>query len=304
MGVQEEKAERSSGLGPHEKLQGWKKTTVGECFLLEPGFAFKSADFRDNGVPVIKIKNVKAGFFSEHDFDYVDPSFVEQRPAKVARFDDLLISMSGNRHDGSPETWVGKVAPYRSHAIYLINQRVGALRAKDKGVIHPRYAGFLLSSWPFQQNFIAVATSSGGQANLSPNQILSVEISLPPIEEQSQIASLLGLLDDKIELNRRMNETLERQAQAIFRDWFVDFGPVRRAQAGASQAADRQRAEAVIGWWHRCPPIVTSSQALPRGPVNGLLRRAGLGSVANSGGDFAWILQVIWCTCGICDQPR
>ena len=76
-------------------MSEWTGTTVGECFDLEPGFAFKSADFRDNGVPVIKIKNVKAGFFSEHDFDYVDPSFVEKRPAKVARFDDLLISMSG-----------------------------------------------------------------------------------------------------------------------------------------------------------------------------------------------------------------
>ena len=129
---------------------------------------------------------------------------------------------------------MGKVAPYRSHRTYLINQRVGALRAKDKGRIHPRYAGFLLSSWPFQQNFIAVATSSGGQANLSPNQILSVEIALPPIAEQRLIASLLGLLDDKIELNRRMNATLEAQAQAIFRDWFVDFGPVRRRMAGAS----------------------------------------------------------------------
>ena len=50
-------------------------------------------------------------------------------------------------------------------------------------------------------------------------------ITVPPIHEQNAIASILGALDDKIDLNRRMNETLEAMARAIFEDWFVDFGP-------------------------------------------------------------------------------
>jgi type I restriction enzyme S subunit len=66
----------------------------------------------------------------------------------------------------------------------------------------------------------------------SPERILSYEFKLPAYAEQQAIASILGSLDDKIELNRRMNETLEAMAQAIFKDWFVDFGPVRRKQAG------------------------------------------------------------------------
>ena len=59
-----------------------------------------------------------------------------------------------------------------------------------------------------------------------------LEISVPPLEDQKAIAEMLGALDDKIELNRRMNETLEAMAQAIFKDWFVDFGPTRAKMEG------------------------------------------------------------------------
>lgn len=63
-------------------------------------------------------------------------------------------------------------------------------------------------------------------------EVKAFHIALPSIVEQRAISDLLGALDDKIELNRRMNETWEAMAQAIFRDWFVDFGPVRRKLAG------------------------------------------------------------------------
>src|SRR5690606_41426168 len=61
-----------------------------------------------------------------------------------------------------------------------------------------------------------------------------VEISVPDVITQLETGNLLGSLDDKIELNRRMNETLEAMAQAIFRDWFVDCGPTRRKLEGAT----------------------------------------------------------------------
>jgi type I restriction enzyme S subunit len=215
----------------------WKETTVGEIFDLENGHAFKSAEFESNGVPVIKIKNVKAGYFSEHEFDYVSETFLTSRPKKIARRDDLLISMSGNRHDGSPETWVGKVARFSKNSPFLLNQRVGALRLKKDIVADPRFFSYLLSSRPYQELFISIATSSGGQANLSPKQIFSADVMVPPLSEQIMISNTLGALDDKIELNRRMNETLESMARAVFRDWFVDFGPTRRKAAGITDPA-------------------------------------------------------------------
>jgi len=62
--------------------------------------------------------------------------------------------------------------------------------------------------------------------------LLEVDISLPSLPEQRAIAHILGTLDDKIELNRRRNQTLEAMARALFKDWFVDFGPVRAKMEG------------------------------------------------------------------------
>jgi type I restriction enzyme, S subunit len=210
----------------------WYSASVGDFFDLVSGYAFKSSDFIDQGVPVIKIKNVKAGDFSEHTLSYVSPDFLQTRSDKVARPDDLLISMSGNRHDGSPETWVGKVAHFRKSKNYLINQRVGALRLKPNVKFDIRFASFLLSSYPYQELFISIATSSGGQANLSPGQILSAPMRYPDLCIQRGIGELLGALDDKIELNHHMNEALEAIARLFFKDWFVDFGPTRAKAEG------------------------------------------------------------------------
>ena len=68
--------------------------------------------------------------------------------------------------------------------------------------------------------------STSAYPSIRPSDIERVDISLPPLPEQSAIAHVLGTLDDKIELNRRMNETLEGMARALFKSWFVDFDPV------------------------------------------------------------------------------
>lgn len=199
---------------------------VGDAFDLVSGYAFKSAEFLDFGIRVIKIKNVKAGTFSEHEFSFVDKKFLISRSEKLARPGDLLISMSGNRHDGSPETWVGKVAYFSKDEPHFINQRVGALRLKPGMRVCPRFAGYVLSAWDYQQHFIAVATSSGGQANLSPSQILSVPFSLPSYEDQIAIAHFIGAIDDRIDNLRQANATLQAIAAALFKSRFVDFDGV------------------------------------------------------------------------------
>ena len=206
--------------------------TLDEIFYIENGYAFKSSEFKTTGTPVIKIKNIKAGHFKDDEFSYVDSIFLKLKPNKITRSDDLLISMSGNRHDGNPDTWVGKICRFNKNEKMLINQRVGALRFKSPILACANYMGYLLSQMLYQEYFISIATSSGGQANLSPNQILSMEVTLPTIPKQKAIASILGSLDDKIDLNRRTNETLEAMARALFRDWFVDFGPTRAKMAG------------------------------------------------------------------------
>ena len=69
-------------------------------------------------------------------------------------------------------------------------------------------------------------------AGITGTDLSQLSVRVPPLPEQRAIAHVLGTLDDKIELNRRMNETLEAMARALFKDWFVDFGPVRAKMAG------------------------------------------------------------------------
>src|SRR5690606_31987621 len=71
--------------------------------------------------------------------------------------------------------------------------------------------------------------------NLSRDRILGFTLRLPDLPEQSAIAHILGTLDDKIELNRKQNETLEAMARALFKAWFVDFEPVRAKMEGRWQ---------------------------------------------------------------------
>ena len=73
------------------------------------------------------------------------------------------------------------------------------------------------------------------------------EFHIPPLVEQRAIAHILGTLDDKIELNRRMNETLEAMARALFKSWFVDFDPVRAKQVGWVSPSGRNPPIAVNG---------------------------------------------------------
>ena len=84
---------------------------------------------------------------------------------------------------------------------------------------------------PYRSEIVGSATGSTVK-HTSPSRILSYRLKLPPLSVQRGIASVLDTLDDKIELNRRMNETLEALARAIFKDWFVDFGPTRAKMEG------------------------------------------------------------------------
>ena len=98
------------------------------------------------------------------------------------------------------------------------------IRAKDN--VDSKYLYYLLS----QQAFFDYVMSGAKGCKMprgDKNQIMQWPVSLPPLAEQKRIAAILGSLDDKIELNRRINANLEEQAQALFKSWFVDFEPFR-----------------------------------------------------------------------------
>ena len=100
------------------------------------------------------------------------------------------------------------------------------LRPKATSKIVPEYAGYYFRSPKFRRDVTAMSSLST-RASLNNEMLGRLTIDLPPVEVQAAIGSVLKELDDKIELNRRMNATLEAMARALFQSWFVDFDPVR-----------------------------------------------------------------------------
>jgi len=100
------------------------------------------------------------------------------------------------------------------------------------GVTDNEFAYYLTQSPALRDYSVSQMTGTSGRQRVPTAALDHIDVALPPLPEQRGIAHILGALDDKIELNRRMNETLEQMARAIFQDWFVDFGPVRAKLEG------------------------------------------------------------------------
>lgn len=180
---------------------------LGEICELVNGYAFKSKDFIEKGFPVIKIKNVKPNRILLDNLSYVDRKTVIGKEQHIISSGDILLTMTGNRFEGSPDTWVGKSAVFMEKGMYYLNQRLCKIIPKaDK--INKNYLAYFLSSWESQMYFIKRATSSGGQANISPIIIKELEVPVPDMKTQDKIAGFLYALDGKIRINDRINDNL------------------------------------------------------------------------------------------------
>lgn len=135
-----------------------------------------------------------------------------------------------------------------------------ALYVTDFKNNYPKFVFYFLKSIDF-----TAYNSGSAQPSLNRNHIALIPIKIPPPSEQKAIAHILGSLDDKIELNRQMNATLEAMAQALFKSWFVDFDPViDNALAAGNPIPDELQSKAAarlaLGDAHK--PLPTDIQAL------------------------------------------
>ena len=190
------------------------------------GYAFKSDDFCEAGIPVVKIKNIQNKVVDLNDSQHIPKNLISQKLEKfILSNGDVLIAMTGQ---GS----VGRVGRLRcpSNVHPIMNQRVGKFLA-DELTLNRDYLFYVISSEKFEKRLFDLGAGSG-QPNLSPTVILSVEIPFPKYRQQLAIAEILNSLDNRITLLRETNSTLEAIAQALFKSWFVDFDPVRAKQEG------------------------------------------------------------------------
>jgi len=196
----------------------WGTVELGEVAAVRSGYAFKSSDWKDAGIPVVKIANVKGGRLEMSGCSFVSESTAAESGEFQLSTGDILIAMTG---------YIGDVARVRrSDLPCALNQRVGKFSVRDDKRLDVDFL-YTFLSWAETRRTIEGLGYGSAQPNVSPSLIHNVEIPLPPLAEQQAIAAVIGALDDKIELNRRMNAKLEEMARALFQSWFVDFDPVR-----------------------------------------------------------------------------
>lgn len=184
------------------------------CSLLS-GYAFKSSDYSNFGIPLIKIGNIQNRTVTiDTQGDFVSLDQVNEKTSKyLLSKSDVLIAMTGQGSVGR----VGKLKIEDGERAFL-NQRVGKFIC-DEIHLNIDYLFYILTSDKYQDLLFNTGSGSG-QPNLSPELILSTEIPWINYNEQIEIASILISLDEKIDLLHRQNKTLEQLAEALFRRWF------------------------------------------------------------------------------------
>ena len=187
------------------------------------------------------------------DYGLTASACEEQVGPKFLRITDIVgVSLDWNQVPFVPAS-ESDSHKFKLHSGDIVIARTGATTGESRFIIdppravfasylvrlkinqqnNPRFISYWLKSPEFRNYLEGVMGDKSAQPNASASTMTQAPIRIPAnVEKQFYIASILGALDDKIELNRRMNETLEATARVIFKDWFVDFGPTRAKAEG------------------------------------------------------------------------
>lgn len=202
-----------------------KASTNGAIAIGPFGSRMKSDCYVPAGVPVIRGNNIGDTRTLIGEFVYITPELADQLGNAIVHADDLVFP-----HRGA----IGQIGivPRNSTERYALSSSLMKLTC-DRSQVDPLFIFYYFRSTDGQHELLKNASTVGTPGIGQPlSSLRSIKIPLPPLPEQKAIAAILGALDDKIELNRRMNATLESMARALFQSWFVDFDPVRAKADG------------------------------------------------------------------------
>jgi type I restriction enzyme, S subunit len=219
--------------------KGWEEKKVGDVCYVTDG-AHSKVDRQPNGVLYLTSKNNGVGNLILDKVDYISINDYERLFTNTSRSQRRLIT--GDVLIGIIGTF-GNAYRYKEGDHFGVSSAVAILRP-DKKVLDSEYLYYVVTSSIFKNTHAAYKSGSAqGYTNIPT--IKQLPLPLPPLHEQKAIAHILGSLDKKIKLNRRMNETLESMAQALFKSWFVDFDPViDNALAAGNEIPDALDAKA------------------------------------------------------------
>ena len=197
----------------------WKEVRLGDVCNIITGFPFPGKKYSKEGIRVVRGDNVTIGnlrWDTEKDKRWNEP--FDKTEYYSLQANDIVIGMDGSR--------VGKnKARIKEEDLpLLLAQRVACVRHNE--LAEQDYLYYNIFSKKFIDYVNSIHTGSA-IPHISQKQIEDYKILLPDLETQRRIASILSSLDRKIELNNKINADLEEMAQAIFKNWFVDFEPFK-----------------------------------------------------------------------------
>ena len=180
--------------------------------VVKPGFAFKSSDLSDVGIPVVKIGSITGtGTVDLESGQFLPEALVEERHERFfLNSGDVVLGMTGE----------GKIGRIRNNQRGLLNQRVCKLSAFDS--LDQDYLWLAVRTIDYTRVFAQLAQGAA-QANISGSQIEALEIPWPEKRHRIRITGVLSAYDDLIENNWRRIALLEEAARLLYREWFVHF---------------------------------------------------------------------------------
>jgi type I restriction enzyme S subunit len=191
------------------------------------GSAISSRFFQDSGVPILRGGNLSEDVgirLVEDDLAFLSPEKASEFKRSIVRRGDLVFTCWGTIGQ------VGLVDDRSRFPEYVVSNKQMKL-TPDPAIADSLFLYYLFSN-PEMVAYVRNAGIGSSVPGFNLGQLRQMPILLPPLAEQRRIAGILGALDDKIELNRRMSQTLESMARALFKSWFVDFDPVRAKAEG------------------------------------------------------------------------
>ena len=189
----------------------------------EPRLLPQAAKKTSSGPVFLGISNLCGGRIDLSEAEHLsEEDFLKWTRRVTPRSEDIVFSY---------ETRLGEAALIPKVLRCCLGRRMALMRV-DRGKADPRFLLYAFLGPEFQELIRARTVRGSTVERIALMEFPGFPISVPSLGEQRAIASVLGALDDKIELNRRMNETLEPIARAIFKSWFVDFDPVRAKMEG------------------------------------------------------------------------
>lgn len=210
-------------------MSKWARKKLGDLIDIKHGYAFKGIYFHQ--VPPGDFLVTPGNFAIHGGFQWNKKKYYRNGPVPdeyILKPGELLVTMTDLSKD-SDTLGYSAVVPQSENRL-LHNQRIGKVVLKSESV-NLDFLHWLMRSPDYRNEILSSCTGSTVK-HTSPKKILAYHFECPSLKEQKKIANFLSILEYGIELNRRMNETLEAMARAIFKDWFIDFGPTRAKAKG------------------------------------------------------------------------